>query len=295
MKKKLRDSRRSRRASIRRIVKETLLLLAAVLGINSFLMAGFEVPSASMEDTVRVGDRLFVNKFVYGGTTPYSIPLTSIRIPHLRAPGIRDVRRGDVIVFDWPGPRDRVEKPPQTYYLKRCVALAGDTVEIRDRALFVNGEHVPDPPHVKYLRSHAFPRGVSNPEIFPRGSAFNEDYYGPLRVPQRGTEVALSPGSFTGWEVFIRREGHRAELRGGRTWIDGAPADRYVVERNYAFALGDSRDNSLDSRFWGFVPIDDIIGSPMIVYWSWDTRIPWTRITERIWSIDLRRFGRPIS
>ena len=100
-------------------MKEILFALIAVLLINSFVMASFEVPTPSMEKTVMVGDRVLVNKFIYGGTTPYTLPFTSIRIPHLRVPGFRSVRRGDTIVFDWPGERDRTDKPPQVFYLKR--------------------------------------------------------------------------------------------------------------------------------------------------------------------------------
>jgi signal peptidase I len=80
-------------------IRNLLYACAAVLLINSFVLASFEVPTRSMEDTVKAGDRLFVNRFLYGGTTPYTIPLTSIRIPHFRVPGFRSVQRGDAIVF----------------------------------------------------------------------------------------------------------------------------------------------------------------------------------------------------
>ena len=82
------------------ILKDIAFAFLCVLVINSFVMASFKVPSGSMEDTVKTGDQLFVNKFIYGGSTPYTIPLTSIRIPHFRVPGFRNVARGDVIVFD---------------------------------------------------------------------------------------------------------------------------------------------------------------------------------------------------
>lgn len=85
--------------------REIGIVLVAVLILNSFVLASFEVPTGSMEDTVMTGDFLFVNKFIFGGSTPYAIPLTSIRIPHFRIPGFRSVQHGDVIVFDWPGER----------------------------------------------------------------------------------------------------------------------------------------------------------------------------------------------
>jgi signal peptidase I len=140
-------------------IRELIFVFVAVLVINSFVLASFQVPTGSMEDTVKVGDLLFVNKFIYGGSTPYSIPFTSIRVPHLRVPGFRKVGRGDVIVFDWPGNRDDVEKPPQAYYLKRCIALPGDAVRIENRTIYVNNKRVPDPVHSKFLRNSPVPAG----------------------------------------------------------------------------------------------------------------------------------------
>jgi len=250
--------------------KEVLLVGAAVLLINSFVMASFEVPSSSMERTVMTGDRVLVNKFIYGGTTPYTIPFTSIRLPHLRVPGFRSVQRGDVIVFDWPGPRDQMEKPKQVFYLKRCIGLPGDTVRIDHKAVYVNDESFPLPEHSQFLQQEQLPAGWADSDIFPRGAAFNMDNWGPMVVPRRGSRIPLDEANLQKWAVFITREGHRVESSAGTVLIDGAPAKEYTVERDYVFALGDNRDNSLDSRYWGFIPMEDIIGTPMVVYWSWD-------------------------
>jgi len=272
-------------------LKELLLLLFVVLVLNSFVLASFEVPTGSMEDTVAIGDRVFVNKFIYGGSTPYTIPLTGIRIPHIRVPGFRDVARGDVIVFDWPGERDQVEKPRQMWYLKRCIGLPGDSVQIRDQVVYVNGRPLADPVHSKHLRRSPLAPGIANPAIFPRGASFNEDTYGPVIVPRKGMSVPLSPENFGAWEVLIRREGHEAQMPGGIVRIDGREVHEYTVERDYVFAMGDNRDNSLDSRFWGFVPLEDVIGKPMIVYWSWNPDIPIYRLIDKIRSVQLGRVG----
>lgn len=272
-------------------IRELVYACAAVLFINSFVLASFQVPTESMEDTVKAGDRLIVNRFLYGGTTPYTIPLTSIRIPHLRVPGVRGVERGDVIVFDWPGERDRVEKPRQMWYLKRCIALPGDTVRIADRVVTVNGQQAGNPAHGKFLRPYSLPAGVRNPDIFPRGARFNEDNYGPVVVPWKGMTIPLNTGNFDSLEVFIRREGHTAANLGGRIFVDGRETGRYTVSRDYLFAMGDNRDNSLDSRYWGFVPVEDVIGTPVMAFWSWDSRIPLSRLGERLRSIDLSRIG----
>ncbi|MBZ5498168.1 MAG: signal peptidase I [Acidobacteriia bacterium] len=279
------------RSPILTFVKELTFILCAVLIINSFVMASFEVPTGSMEDTVAIGDRVFVNKFIYGGSTPYTIPLTSIRIPHLRVPGFRSVARGDVIVFDWPGGRDEIEKPIQMWYLKRCIGLPGDTILIKNQMLFVNGNAVPDPAHAKHIRGAVLSPGQADRYIFPRGSDFNADNYGPIAVPRKGMKLALTAANFPAWEVFIRREGHDAMLEDEQVMIDGRVAREYTVQRDYVFAMGDNRDNSLDSRFWGFVPYEDVIGTPMIVYWSWNPAIPIYHLIDKLTSVKLGRIG----
>jgi signal peptidase I len=272
-------------------LKDIVPVLVCVLAVQSFVMAAFEVPTGSMKDTVQPGDRLLVNKFVYGGTTPYAIPMTSIRIPHLRAPGWRDVRRGDVIVFDWPGRRDDVEKPRQVFYLKRCIALPGDTVRIARRDVYVNGAKQALPLRGKYMRPDPLPEGYVNPDLFPPLADFNEDNYGPVTVPKKGTLINLSRDNLPAWAVFIRREGHAVSLDGDMVLVDGRPARRYKVEKDYVFAMGDNRDDSLDSRFWGFVPTEDVVGTPMFVFWAWAPDIPLTRPIDKLRSINFKRIG----
>lgn len=272
-------------------MRDLIYAFIAVLVINSFVLASFEVPTGSMENTVKIGDRLFVNKFIYGGSTPYTIPFTSLRIPHFRVPGFRQVKHGDVIVFDWPGYRDQVEKPTQTWYLKRCIGLPGDTVQIDQRVVSVNGRKLALPAHAKYLRPIPEAVDYRNPNIFPSGAKFNEDNYGPIVVPQKGMTLILNPQTFPGWRVFIRREGHTAEMIDDKIVIDGKETAYYIVGKDYVFAMGDNRDNSLDSRFWGFVPLEDVIGTPILVYWSWDPHIPFYRFFSKISSVNLGRIG----
>ncbi len=89
----------------------------------------------------------------------------------------------------------------------------------------------------------------------------------------------------------MRREGHSAELVHGKVHVDGKECSAYTVERNYVFGMGDNRDNSLDSRFWGFIPVDAVVGTPMIVYWSWDPDIQFLDLANKIPSIRWDRFG----
>jgi signal peptidase I len=271
--------------------KDAVVVLVSFFFLNSFVLASFEVPTGSMENEIMTGDFLFVNKFIYGGTTPRTIPLTNIRLPWFRVPAFRHVERGDVIVFEFPGQRDEVVSPEFFFYLKRAVALAGDTVQVVNRVLYVNGKPAPIPRNMKFnfpAKSHNF----ADPRIFPPGAAYNEDFWGPMAVPRKGDVIPLTAESFPKWETFIGREGHTARIeRGGTFSVDGKAASSYTVEHNYIFGMGDNRDNSLDGRFWGFIPEENIVGTPMIVYWSWNPDLPFARVFDKIASIRLGRIG----
>jgi signal peptidase I len=291
------DSKREEKKSVTPVkdfLKDAAFVLVSFFFLNSFVLASFEVPTGSMENEIMTGDFLFVNKYLYGGTTPRTIPLTNIRLPWFRLPAFRHVERGDVIVFEFPGQRDEVISPEFFFYLKRAVALAGDTVQVVNRVLLVNGKPAPIPRNMKFnypLKSREF----ADPRIFPPGAPYNEDFWGPVEVPRKGDIISLTPESFPKWVTFIGREGHNARIEpGGKFSIDGKETTTYTVERNYMFGMGDNRDNSLDGRFWGFIPEENIVGTPMIVYWSWDPDIPigsLSGIIDKIASIRLSRIG----
>lgn len=172
----------------------TIAILLALF-IRTFVVQAFKIPSGSMLPTLLIGDHLLVNKFVYG----VSLPFTGKTLLSFREP-----ERGEVVVFRFP--KDR-----SIDYIKRVVAVPGDTLQVRDKQLYINGERVEDP--------HAY---ISAPTILP-GPVSPRDNFGPVLVPE------------------------------GRV-----------------FVMGDNRDNSYDSRFWGFVEQSDILGKAFILYWSWD-------------------------
>ncbi|MGQ9820051.1 MAG: signal peptidase I [Candidatus Kapaibacteriales bacterium] len=274
-------------------VKTIVGAIIIVMFINGFLVASFVVPTGSMENTVLTGDFLFVNKFIYGPTTPQIVPFLNIPLPYIKFPGPRTPQRGDVIVFVYPGDRDDVKPREFQYYLKRCIAIAGDTLLIKNKKVFVNGVEFPLPKNGKY--DYTEPLSPYNKwETFPSGRGFTRDDYGPIRIPKKGDSIFLTPKNWREWEVFIKREGHNISYDGMKFLIDGVPSTFYVVERNYCFALGDNRDHSADSRYWGFVPYQNVVGTPMIVYMSWDTNIPLYNIVEKIKSIRWKRLGKII-
>lgn len=249
--------------------KEIAVLGSIFLVLNNFVIASFLVPTGSMENEVMTGDFLMVNKFIYGASTPRNIMFTNIRLPWVMLPGFKDVKRGDVIVFEFPGYRDEVHPPEFTYYLKRCMALAGDTLEIRNRVVYVNGQPAPLPKNMKFNFNRIQPPGYADERIFPPGAPYNEDNYGPIVIPKKGMVMNISSDNFHQWETFIKRDGHTPVLLSdGTVLIDGKATNQYVVEKDYLFGMGDNRDNSLDSRFWGFIPRENIVGTPMFVYFS---------------------------
>ncbi|MGO9481171.1 MAG: signal peptidase I [Candidatus Kryptoniota bacterium] len=257
----------------------------------TFVVQGYAVQTGSMENTVMTGDWVFANKFIYGAQSPRYVPFTSIRIPFLQMPAFTHPKTGDVVVFDWPGNRDQVRPDDQENYVKRCIGTPGDTVQIIDRVLYVNHEMIPFPPNVKFETETVYPIGYPDPEIFPKGSNFNVDNYGPVVVPRKGDNIKLDGEDFFRWQTFIEREGHTCELRGSSVYVDGKPAEYYTVVRDYYFMMGDNRENSLDSRFWGFVPDESIIGKAMIVYWSWNPDTPLHDAAQKIASIKWNRIG----
>ncbi len=254
-------------------IKTILSAIIIVMFINGALVANFVVPTGSMENTVLPGDFLVVNRFIYGPSTPQIIPFLNQPLPFVKLPPLKKVKRGDVIVFIFPGYRDQVEPEEFQYYLKRCVAVGGDTILIRNKQLYINGKAVPLPPHGKIDPRLPPPPGDEF-RTFPPGMGFTRDNYGPLVVPKAGDTIYISPANIRQWKVFIQREGHSVAVRDATVLIDGKPTTYYVVERDYCFAMGDNRDQSLDSRYWGFVPIDNIVGEPVFIYWSWNTNLP---------------------
>ncbi len=280
-----------------KFIKDILITLIMVVFIQSFFIQGYATPTGSMENTILVGDKMFFNQFLYGASTPRTIPLLSIltskdiKIPYLRLPAIRDPRRGDIVNFEYPGNRDELEPNPYKQLLKRVIGIPGDTIRIINKVLYINSEIFPNPPDSKFI-SKSGPNTHSNPEIFPKNSGWNEDNYGPLKIPVQGDVVMLTADNYMRWDTFIKREGHKFECRNDKFYIDGNETNAYIVERNYYFMMGDNRDNSSDSRFFGFVPRENIVAKALITYWSWDSNI--SNIFDLVESIRWNRIGRLI-
>lgn len=200
---------------------EFLASLAAVLVtglfIITFLVQAFEIPSSSMEDTLLIGDHVFVNREQFAPRTSWIGPL----LPY------RNIRRQDIVVFLSPA-------EPGLYVVKRIMGIPGDRIHLRDGVVYRNGEKL-DEPYVRHK---------------------GKDSYNPYR----DNFPAVPPSDFysvwADWQLTMKNH------------IQG---DDIVVPPDSYFAMGDNRDVSYDSRFWGFIPKENVIGRPMFIYWSFET------------------------
>ena len=271
-------------------LKTVLITLVVALFLKSFVVEAFRIPSSSMEETLLVGDFLLVNKLAYTVRTPRFIPFTNAVLPTLSARIFRHVNRGDVIVFEFPGFPDQTEHEEPVNYIKRCVGLPGDIVEIQNGQVYVNDVAMGLPKNAR--KSETIGTSHHRSRLFPSGAGFTENRYGPLRIPQKGDRLELSAATLGFWRTLIALEGHAQGLDGrGEPTIDGKPAAEYLVGQNYYFVLGDNRDNSLDSRYWGFVPEDHLIGEALFVYWSWDPDVPISNVADKLKSMRWNRLG----
>ena len=345
----------------------------------------YVIPSESMEHTLLVGDYLFVSKLHYGPLTPQTplqVPLTHqtvpllnvksysdlIQLPAYRFPGFSSVQRNDVVVFHVPHEQQR-PADLRTFLIKRCIAVAGDTLAIRNGQVFINGQPgavagqpqttyflaVPAPNDevrqdlhnqgiADYTQPDGLPAAVANPEtgqlgyfiscpasvaayfrrqpyvrsltvargelpdgtLFPDAADFDVssarsavarhwqlDNYGPLPVPKQGQTIQLTAANAAIYYKIIGQYEHNAgvawDAATGLITQNGRPLTSYVIKQDYYFMMGDNRHNSEDSRFWGFVPADHVVGKAVFVWLSLD---PYADLLHKVrWN----RLFRPIS
>lgn len=329
-----------------------VFILAIVFRV--FFIEIFSIPSGSMEDTLIPGDKVMVNKLAYGPklpASPYEIPwlnlvwylrakadvnLDSAYWKYRRLNGFGNIKRNDVMVFIHPLWSGR-----NNFFIKRCVALPGDTLEIQNGNVNVNGQLLPEPGQVKRLyrvwpgnprlfyriadslkinnqgmhltresdqsvklllttkqkeqllkpdlidsiRAEICP---GNPDhwVYPKDSIFiwTIDHFGPLIIPFKGMNIRLNHSTWLLYKRTIDRlEQEKQEERNGFYYLNGILTDHYAFQHDYYFMLGDNRNNSIDSRYWGFVPEENIVGKASLVLFSNDWEgFKWKRIFKSI-------------
>lgn len=263
------------RLRLRDYLQVLAVTVFAALLLKTCAIEAFRIETGSMEKTLLTGDFVLVNKFVYGIHPRAELPFSDVKLPHVSLPVFMKPRPGDVIAFQFPGDRDDLVPRRRVKYVKRCIACPHDTVQIINRRVFINGRELPFPLFAQYSDDPILPPGERQPRIFPSGAPFNEDNYGPLVIPGEGDTVRVTGENYAWWATFAEREGHSLERTPeGVVVVDGDPSGRFRVARNYYFMMGDNREDSYDSRFWGFLPEDLIIGKPFVIYWSLEGGAP---------------------
>ena len=338
-------------------------VIAATI-LRTFLIEAYTIPTSSMEKSMLIGDFLFVSKVAYGPRvpmTPIAFPLVhhtmpigngksyteAIKLPYHRMKGLGEIKRNDCVVFNWPAetlgrPVDKKEN-----YVKRCVGVPGDKIELIDAQLMVNDAPQEEPegmkkqwhynvstkgtglnPNILYekydITEGGYGRnkneynltltnesrdaiqnftnvtsvkrqyekgGIYADYIFPHDKNFkwNVDNFGPITVPAAGETVSITTENLSIYKDIIERyENNKLEVVAGEIYINDKVATTYTFAMDYFWMMGDNRHNSADSRFWGFVPENHIVGKALFVWMSWDKnakglkKIRWNRLFSSV-------------
>ncbi len=377
-------------------VDDILFALIAVYFINIFIFQNYQIPSSSLEKSLLVGDYLFVSKLSYGPrvpNTPLSFPLVQNTLPILntksylewpewgykRVKGFGDVKRDDIVVFNFPAGDtvalniqnpdyytlidsygyDRVHNDKATFgeiiyrpvdkrenYVKRAIGMPGDTLEVRNNQVYIDGVAAKNPENMQYnyfietngspftedqfrlldvskedrilvsdgknntstlsflgftpdssgqffpvyqfpLTMKALEKAKKMPNVtniiiepdawsgstYPVGvnTGWSRDNYGPIWIPKKGATIALTPQNIALYKrCIVNYEHNTLEVKNGEVLLNGKPAKEYTFKYNYYWMMGDNRHKSADSRSWGFVPEDHIVGKPIMIWLSLD-------------------------
>ena len=338
-------------------------VIAATL-LRTFLIEAYTIPTSSMEKSMLIGDFLFVSKVAYGPRvpiTPIAFPLVhhtmpigngksyteAVKLTYHRMKGLGEIERNDCVVFNWPAetlgrPVDKKEN-----YVKRCVGVPGDKIELIDAQLMVNDAPQEEPegmkkqwhynvstkgtglnPNILYekydITEGGYGRnkneynltltnesrdaiqnftnvtsvkrqyekgGIYADYIFPHDKNFkwNVDNFGPITVPAAGETVSITTENLSIYKDIIERyENNKLEVVAGEIYINDKVATTYTFAMDYFWMMGDNRHNSADSRFWGFVPENHIVGKALFVWMSWDknakglNKIRWNRLFSSV-------------
>ena len=361
--KKRKKKKEKRKSEIRNWFDAILFAVIAATILRTFLIEAYTIPTSSMEKSLLVGDFLFVSKISYGPripNTPIAFPLVHhsfpgtnkqafskiVQWPYYRMKGLGKVKRNDCVVFNYPTddlvyPERPVDKKEN--YIKRCVGIPGDTIQIINTQLYINNnkqeitdgvinqfqyrvntvnsglnpkvllkyditegrydpsngnyllnlnvknkKSVENFANVKSIKAIIQPKNKYDPNTFPNSNNYNwnMDNFGPLIIPKKGQTTIINKKNINLYKRIIEvYEKNNLKIIGDTIIINGVKKNNYTFKMDYFFMMGDNRHNSLDSRFWGFVPEDHIVGKALFIWMSWDKnnkKIRWNRLFNGI-------------
>lgn len=292
----------NRRKSIMiKIVDKSLTIFLWLCGIFAILMCiqvlcltSFKIPSDSMKPELMPGDYILVNKLPMGARL-FNIfsAINGEETPIYRLPGISKVKRNNVLAFNFPYPNrwDSIGMDVMKYYMKRCIGLPGDSVEIINGVYKVKGYNSPignmeSQINLSKQKEKDLPPGTWNTIPWDYKLGWNIKNFGPLYIPQKGKIIPITPMSIKLYGNLMKWEQkQRLTINKNKVYLDGKPIHTYRFNKNYYFMGGDNVINSQDSRYWGMLPEEFIVGKAWVVWKSIDMdskKINWQRILKRI-------------
>lgn len=272
-----------------RYVVDTLfwgcMVVALFVVMQIFLFSSFKIPSNSMEPGLIAGDYVLVNKLIPGARL-FNVfaSLRGEQVQIVRLPGLREIRRNDVVVFNYPYPNnlDRIEMHMMKYYIKRCLGLPGDSLSIVNGYYRVNGIFEPvgniEGQELFSVQSNKMLKDAGLYWSFPKDSliSWNVKNFGPLYLPRKGDVIDMNRENISIYRKLIE-------------WETGQKLDprivSYTFQKNYYFVAGDRIEDSQDSRYWGLLPEEFIVGKAILIWISINLRtreIRWDRICRPI-------------
>ncbi len=363
--KKKKKKKKSKKSELRNWIEAIAFAVVAAHILRTFFIEAYTIPTSSMEKSMLIGDFLFVSKLAYGPRVPmtplafplvhHTLPFTKNRksylekpkLPYHRMKGLGTIERNDCVVFNWPAEKLGRPVDKKENYVKRCVAIPGDKIQIIDGNLKINDSPQDEPEgmkkqfiyNVKTKGSGLNPKILyekfditegsrgGNPNeynlfltdnskegikkfnnvisiernidttkrnleyIFPNdnSNSWNIDNFGPIIIPKKGTTISLSNKNLGIYKEIIERyESNTLKIINDDIFINDKLSTEYTFKMDYYWLMGDNRHNSADSRMWGFVPEDHIVGKALFVWMSWDkhakglNKIRWERLFSSV-------------
>jgi len=278
---------------LKKFIRLIFYLIILAIFLRAFILDAFRIPTSSMADTLYPGDFIIVNIAAYNLSTPRQIPILGLFIPSLNIFNTGKPEIHDLIVFKFPSINSGDAVYNNINFIKRIVALPGNTLQILNKKIYVNEKEINLPKTIRRSFENIKPTGKEDEGIFYGGTGWNSDNYGPVRIPAAGDTININTDNIDMWKRLIVYEYEEKVVRkeGSVITIDGKPVRNYVVKKNHYFVIGDNFNNSRDSRYFGFVNEDMILGKAMFIYLSIDSaksessfisNIRWKRIFKEM-------------